>query len=111
MGSTRVTNLEVLDKAQTTSIVAMISKAQLQWTRHVIRMDETRIPRQLPSGELSEGQRQQERPRKRFKDCIEANVQYNGTRPKDFERAATNGEPSPGLPAKPSWEAVANARR
>ena len=35
----RVMILEVLDRAETTSIEAMILKAQLQWTGHVIKMD------------------------------------------------------------------------
>ncbi|KAL8577650.1 hypothetical protein ACOMHN_060761 [Nucella lapillus] len=41
----RITNLEVLDHAGTTSIEAMILKTQLRWTGHVIRMDRDRIPK------------------------------------------------------------------
>ena len=48
----KVSNLE---RANTTSIEAMIFKVQLHWTGHVILMDETRIPRQLLYGELSQG--------------------------------------------------------
>ena len=40
-----VSNREILERANTTSIEAMILKAQLRWTGHVIRMDESRIPR------------------------------------------------------------------
>ncbi|KAL6475004.1 hypothetical protein MHYP_G00160440 [Metynnis hypsauchen] len=46
----RVTNLEVLDRAESTSIEAMVLKAQLRWTGHVIRMEPYRIPRQLLYG-------------------------------------------------------------
>ena len=35
----RVSNQKVLERANTTSIEAMILKAQLRWTGHVIRMD------------------------------------------------------------------------
>uniref|UniRef100_W5M6N8 Reverse transcriptase domain-containing protein n=1 Tax=Lepisosteus oculatus TaxID=7918 RepID=W5M6N8_LEPOC len=37
----RVTNLEIVDRAETTSIEAMIPKAQLRWTAHVIRMEDS----------------------------------------------------------------------
>ena len=43
----KVPNLEALERANTTSIEAMNLKAQLRLTGHVIRMDESRIPRQL----------------------------------------------------------------
>ncbi|PFX12093.1 RNA-directed DNA polymerase from mobile element jockey [Stylophora pistillata] len=43
-----ITNLEVLDRAETTSIEAMILKAQLRWKGHIIRMDSDGIPKQLP---------------------------------------------------------------
>ncbi|KAL8569000.1 hypothetical protein ACOMHN_038524 [Nucella lapillus] len=73
----RITNLEVLDRAGTTSIEAMILKTQLRWTGHVIRMDSDRIPKQLLYGELCRGKRKQGRPLKRFKDCIKANVAHD----------------------------------
>ena len=43
----RITNLEVLDRANLTSIEAMLIKAQLRWVGHAIRMEEFRIPRRL----------------------------------------------------------------
>ncbi|XP_047488449.1 uncharacterized protein LOC125038869 [Penaeus chinensis] len=43
----RVTIQEVLDRANSTSIEAKILQAQIRWTGNVIRMDETRIPRQI----------------------------------------------------------------
>ena len=60
----RVLNQEVLERASTTSIEAMIIKAQLRWTGHVIQMDESRIPRQLFYGELTEGKRNPGRPKR-----------------------------------------------
>ncbi|XP_022796245.1 uncharacterized protein LOC111334693 [Stylophora pistillata] len=83
-----ITNLEVLDRAETTSIEAMILKAQLRWTGHIIRMDSDRIPKQLLYGVLSKGKRKQGRPLKRFKDCIKANIAYTGIATKQLEECA-----------------------
>ena len=66
----RITNLEVLDHSNSTSIEAMLLKVQLRWVRHVIRMDSNHIPRHLLYGELTTGKRNQCRPRKQFKDNI-----------------------------------------
>lgn len=61
----RVTDLEVLDRACLVSIEAMIMKAQLHWTGHVIRMDSSRIPQQIIYGTLTQGHRSHGRPKKK----------------------------------------------
>ena len=86
----RVSNQEVLERASTTSIEAMIIKAQLRWTDHVIRMEESRIPRQLFYGDLTEGKRNPGRPKKRYKDNLKANLKWAGIEPKELETAASN---------------------
>ena len=43
----RVSNLQVLDMAESTSIEAMILKSRLRWVGHVIRMADNRLPTQL----------------------------------------------------------------
>lgn len=86
----KVPNLEVLERAQMTSIEMMIMKSQLRWTGHVSRMDANRIPRQLLYGELSQGIRHIGRPRKRYKDTIKANLQYSSIKPRDLEDAASD---------------------
>ncbi|KAL8577921.1 hypothetical protein ACOMHN_011917 [Nucella lapillus] len=75
----KITNFEVLDRAGTTSIEAMILKTQLRWTGHVIRMDSDRIPKQLLYGELCRAKRKQGRPLKRFKGCIKACISLRKT--------------------------------
>ena len=66
----KVSSLEVLDRAGLSSVEAMILKAQLRWTGHVIRMDSSRIPHQFFYGALSQGHRNIGRPKlKRHKDC------------------------------------------
>ena len=84
----RVTNLEVLDRGGLLSIEAMILKAQLRWTGHVIRMEPHRLPRQLLYGELRQGQRPRGRPRKRFKDCVKDNLKHSYMPAKDLEVCA-----------------------
>ena len=84
----RVTNLEVLDRAGLLSIEAMILKAQLRWSGHVIRMEPHRLPRQLLYGELRLGQRPRGRPRKRFKDCVKGSLKYSHASAKDLEVCA-----------------------
>ena len=86
----RVLNQEVLERASTTRIEAIIIKAQLRWTGHVIRMDESRIPCQLFYGELTEGKRNPGRHKKRYKDNLKANLKSAGIEPKKLETATSN---------------------
>lgn len=68
----KITNLEVLRKANSTSIEAKMLKAQLRWTDHLIRMDGSRIPKQLFCRELTSGSHNRGRPKKRYKDNIKS---------------------------------------
>ena len=58
----RVSNLQVLDMAEVTSIEAMILNSRLRWVGHAIRMEENRLPKQMIFGELASGKRKQGRP-------------------------------------------------
>ncbi|XP_056674919.1 uncharacterized protein LOC130457479 [Monodelphis domestica] len=82
----RITNQEVLDRANSTSIEV----TQLQWSGHVICMDPQRIPRQVFYGDLSAGLRKQGRPMKRFKDQLKSNLKWAGITPKQLELAASD---------------------
>ena len=62
-----INNLEVLDRANSTSIESMLIKAQLRWVGRVIRMEEFRMPRHLMYGQLQLGKRNQGRPKLRYK--------------------------------------------
>ena len=68
----------------------MILKAQLRWTGHVIRMDSSRIPRQVFYGALSQGHRNTGRPKKRYKDCIKDSLKYCGITVKELEACAAD---------------------
>ena len=51
----RTTNIDVLKKANMTSIETEIRRRQLKWAGHVARMDDNRIPKKLLYGELKTG--------------------------------------------------------
>ena len=82
----KVTNLEeVLDRAETTNIQAMILKAQFHWTGHVIQMDDSGIPKELLFGELSQGKMNQGRPQNCYNDCVKTSIVFAGLNPKQLE--------------------------
>ena len=70
----RVSNLQVLDLAESNSIEAIILKSRLRWVVHVIRIEDNRLPKQLMFGKLASGKQKQDRPFKRFKDCVKASI-------------------------------------
>ena len=51
----KVTNQEILDRANLPSIESLLLEAQLRWAGHVIWVEENRIPRQLMYEELQKG--------------------------------------------------------
>ena len=81
----RVSNLQVLDMAKSTSIEGMILKSRLRWVGHAIRMEDNRLPKQLMFGELASRKRKQRRPLKRFKDCVKASICHAEITPKELE--------------------------
>ena len=96
----RVTNIEVLERANTVSIEAMLLKAQLRWVGHVIRMSDNRLPKQLLFGELLQGKRKVGRPRKRFKDSVKQNIQWGGIEPRNLQRCAEE---------RPQWRSLVHS--
>ena len=99
-GQDRVSNLQVLDMAKSTSIEAMILKSRLHWVGHIIHKED-RLPKQMMFGELASGKRKQGRPLKRFKDCIKASISHAEITPKELDPAFMTGlddDPSPDTP-------------
>ena len=56
----------------------MLNLAQLRWSGHVTRMDDSRLPKQLFHAELSTGKRHKGGQRKRYKDVLKSTLKaYN----------------------------------
>ena len=75
------------------SIEATLIKAQLRWCGHVVRMvrmDSTRLPRQVLYSELCSGKRNTGRPCKRFKDNLKLYLKTGQADPKTLETMAAD---------------------
>ena len=69
-----ITNVEVLEQAEVSSIEAMILKYQLRWAGHVSRLEDHCFPKIIMFGELSSGHRDRGAPKKRFKDNLKKSL-------------------------------------
>ena len=70
----KISNTEVLERANMRSIYTILCETQLHWLGHVKRMDPGRIPKDLLYGELAEGSRHAGRPKLRFKDVCKRDM-------------------------------------
>ena len=55
----KLSNQDVLRRANLPGVEAMITKVQLRWSGHVIRMEDSRLPKQVFCSELAIGKRKQ----------------------------------------------------
>ena len=69
-----IPDTEILERAETESIFAILKRAQLRWAGHVFRMDDDRIPKKLLYGELTVGKRFHGGQKKRYKDLLKATM-------------------------------------
>ena len=86
----RVTNQEVLRRAALPGIEALIMQAQLRWSGHLIRMEDTRLPKQLFCSELASGTRKPGGPAKRYKDTLRQSLRACNIPIKGWESLAAN---------------------
>ena len=87
----KVSNQEVLGRADLPSVESMLRKAQpaLRWLWHVMCIDDTRIPKQLLYDELKEDWRKQGRPRTEvYKDTMKHNLKWCNIHPHHLNAAA-----------------------
>ena len=84
----RVPNEEVLERANTQSMFALLSQRRLRWLGHVHRMEEGRLPKDVLYGELAVGSRPIGRPMLRFKDVCKRDLKAAKIDPNTWETAA-----------------------
>ena len=70
----KVTNAEVLSRANLPSMYTLLRQRRLRWLGHVRRMDDGRIPKDILYGELAAGKRNTGRPLLRFKDVCKRDM-------------------------------------
>ena len=73
-----ITNVEVLEQAEVSSIEAMILKYMLRWAGHVSRLEDHHLPKIVMFGELSSGHCDRGAPKKRFKDNLKKSLMDMG---------------------------------
>ena len=86
----RIPNTEILQKTASASISNILHRSHLRWLGHVIRMNDSRLPKQLLYGELSRGTRSVGRPVKRYKDTTQQVLRACSINPKDLEMTASD---------------------
>ncbi|XP_022797664.1 craniofacial development protein 2-like [Stylophora pistillata] len=74
----KVSNNEVLARANIPSMFTLIRQRRLRWLGHVYRMEDGRIPKDLLYGELESGSRPIGRPKLRFKDVCKRDMLATG---------------------------------
>ena len=86
----KITHSESLRRTNSSSMESIISKRQLRWLGHVIRMEDDRLPKQLLYGELIEGRRSAGGPKKRHKDHIKTILKKCDINPSSLESLAAD---------------------
>ena len=81
----RVTHNEMLSRTKLQSVEGILTKAQLRWTGHVHRMPNKRFPKKVLYGQLSEGTRLPQGPKKRYKDQLKQSLKIFCLDPTKFE--------------------------
>lgn len=81
----RVSNTNVLQRADMPSIPTLLIQRRLRWLGHVHRMEPDRLPRQVLYGELWEGARRVGRPLLRFKDVCKRDLRLAEFNPNTWE--------------------------
>ena len=85
-----VPNTKVLEMCGITSVQSLLLKSQLRWAGHVVRMDDSRIPKALLYSQLKEGRRRMGRPCLRYKDTLKSNLKSCGLNLSTWEIDANN---------------------
>ncbi|XP_033099909.1 uncharacterized protein LOC117103460 [Anneissia japonica] len=88
----KISNKEVLERAELCDIYTLLTYKRLRWFGHTIRMESHRIPKQLLYGELAEGKRSRGRPLLRYKDVCKQDLNSINIDPHTAEEMTNNRE-------------------
>ena len=69
-----IPNVEVLRRANMSSIEASLTASQFRWTGHIIGMNDSRFPKAVFYGQLTEGKRLHGGQRLRYKDVVKRHL-------------------------------------
>ena len=92
-----IPDTEVLERAESESIYALITRARLRWSGHVARMPDDRLPKRILYGELCSGRRSQGGQKKRYKDLLGETLDNCGIPRKEWDTLAQD---------RPSWRSL-----
>ena len=84
----RVPNTDVLERCEIEGIEALLIKNQLRWAGHLVRMEDSRIPKSLFYGELVDGHRSRGGQHKRYKDVLKSSLKACNIPTGTWERQA-----------------------
>ena len=85
-----IPNTEVLARAGSLSMYALLTKRRLCWLGHVTRMHDGRLPKDILFGELATGSRPTGRPTLRYKDVLKRDLKASDIAPAGFEALAAD---------------------
>ena len=88
------TNIEVLQRASAKSVEACIAQHRLRWAGHILRMEDTRLPKIMLFGELANGSRPRGRPKLRYRDQLKSTLNAAGIGHRSWEETARD---------RPAW--------
>ena len=86
----RVPNKDVLERAGTPNMFAMLSQRRSRWLGHVRRREDGRLPKDVLYGELTSGSRPVGRPMLRYKDDRKTDMKSAEINPDSWEAAAAD---------------------
>ena len=86
----RIPNQDILMKTNMSSMYETLIHRNLRWAGHLIRLDNTRLPKQILYSQLKEGHRSVGRPKLRFKDTIKRNLAWKGILPGSWDKKAND---------------------
>ena len=86
----RVSYVDILKRTAMVSAECLLLRNGLRWTGHVLRMPDSRLPKQVLYGQLTEGNRNIGRPKLRFKDHIKHSMKIFNLNPVNLESVAAS---------------------